>query len=372
MQDKLIFLIGPPRSGSTLLMRMVSTHSQIYSRPEPHLMTPLAHMGVYDNVDKAPYDQLQSAQSIAEFIRDLPGGEEDYLDAVRAFCDVMYGRMLKTQEKPYFLDKTPAYSLILPFLVKVFPKAKYIVLTRHPCSVWDSYAESFFDGDYAAAKDFNPILPRYVPAIARFLRENAVEHVHVRYEDIVSDPEPQLQRIYAHIGVPHEPETVNYGRQKPKVEGGLGDPLGVNKHSRPVTSSMEKWAQNAAAEPGRVEILREICGGLHPDDVRAWGYDPATLFEPLDRVDVPKAQQKALEAKKKEKWDRYRVQRRALVVLRRDIHKKALGKLLTKVRFFCDVLLRGGGESFNLYKDLQYGERGALPKARRPEPDDGE
>ena len=96
MQDKLIFLIGPPRSGSTLLMRMVSTHSQIYSRPEPHLMTPLAHMGVYDNVDKAPYDQLQSAQSIAEFIRDLPGGEADYLDAVRAFSDVMYGRMLKT------------------------------------------------------------------------------------------------------------------------------------------------------------------------------------------------------------------------------------------------------------------------------------
>ena len=39
MQDRLIFLIAPPRSGSTLLMRMLSSHSAIYSRAEPHLLT---------------------------------------------------------------------------------------------------------------------------------------------------------------------------------------------------------------------------------------------------------------------------------------------------------------------------------------------
>ncbi len=41
-------------------MRMLSSHSAIYSRPEPHLLTPLAHLGFYDTVDKAPFDHLQA------------------------------------------------------------------------------------------------------------------------------------------------------------------------------------------------------------------------------------------------------------------------------------------------------------------------
>lgn len=372
MQQKLIFLIGPPRSGSTLLMRMLASHSHIYSRPEPHLLTPLAHMGVYDNVDRAPYDQLQSASSLAELIRDLPRGEQDYLDAMRALCETLYGRLLSTQPKPMFLDKTPAYALILPFVTRVFPEAKYIVLTRNPCSVWDSYAESFFDGDYAAARDFNPILQRYVPAMATFLRERPVPFVHVRYEDIVADPEPQLRRIYEYLGVPHEPETVEYGREKPAVQGGLGDPIGVNQHSRPVTSSLEKWARNAAADPERVQVLRELVGALDPADVRTWGYDPSTLFEPLDRVDVDRARAKLIADRKKDRWDRYKLQRRLLVWLRRDIHKSRLGRVLTRVRFVCDVLLRGGGEGFTFYRDRPYGADWgvAIPRARRPEPGD--
>ena len=50
----MLFVIGPPRSGSTLLARMIGAHSLIYGRPEPHLLTPLAHLGYYAKVDKAP------------------------------------------------------------------------------------------------------------------------------------------------------------------------------------------------------------------------------------------------------------------------------------------------------------------------------
>ena len=44
MEERLIFLVGPPRSGSTLLMRILNATEQIYSRPQPHLLTPLAHL----------------------------------------------------------------------------------------------------------------------------------------------------------------------------------------------------------------------------------------------------------------------------------------------------------------------------------------
>ena len=345
MQDKLIFLIGSPRSGSTLLMRMLASHSQVLGRPEPHLLTPLAHLGYYDRVDQAPYDQLQAASATREFVQDLPGGEEDYLDALRAYCEVLYGRMLATQDKPYFLDKTPANALILPFLAKVFPRAHFVVLTRHPCSIWDSYAESFFDGDYAAARAFNPILDRYVPAIASFLRENSVSTVHVRYEDIVAEPEEQLKRIYTHIGIAHEPETVNYGARGPAVEGGLGDPIGVAQHSAPVTTSVAKWAQNAVAHSDKERMLRAMVEGLASQDLEVWGYEKSTLFDAMASVDVVEARAQAVARGKQNRFTRYKMQRRLLVRLRKNIHQNALGRLVTKVRFFCDVLLRGGGQT---------------------------
>src|SRR6185295_2838408 len=124
VSDNLLFVIGSPRSGSTLLARMIGAHSLIYSRPEPHLMTPLAHLGYYDKVDKAPYDHVLAAQSSREFVADLPGGEQDYIDACRAYADTLYLRMLGTKPgKQLFLDKTPAYALVLDFLAKIYPQA---------------------------------------------------------------------------------------------------------------------------------------------------------------------------------------------------------------------------------------------------------
>jgi hypothetical protein len=357
VQDKLIFVVGSPRSGSTLLMRMMSSHSQIYGRPEPHLLTPLAHLGFYDRVDRAPYDQLQAAQATRGFVSELPGGEEDYLDACRAYCHTLYGRMLSTQQKPYFLDKTPAYALVLPFLEKVFPKAHFVVLTRNPCSIWDSYAESFFDGDYSAALAFNPIPSRYVPAMADFLRKASVPRVHVRYEDLVVDPETQLARIYAHIGIPNEPQTVNYGAAE-SSSGGLGDPIGVAQHKRPVTSSLDKWANSVAIDGEKEGILRGLIDGLDPRDLEAWGYDKASLFAPLAEVDRDAALKKAGEKRKRDRWKRYKLQRRVLIWLRRNIHRNAFGRLVRKIRFLCDVLLRGVGQTGWTEETLRgYGER---------------
>ncbi len=356
MQDKLIFVLGPPRSGSTLLMRMLSSHSQIMSRPEPHLLTPLAHLGYWDNVDRASFDQLQAAQALREFVSDLPGGEEDYLDALRAYAELMYGRMLATQDKPYFLDKTPAYALILPFIAKLFPRAHFVLLTRNPCSVWDSFAESFYDGDYEGARDFNPILLRYVPAMADFLRRAPVPLLHVRYEDIVSDPEAQLKRIYEHIGVQHEPDTVHYGKKPAPEAKGLGDPIGVGKHDKPVTTSLEKWATHVAIDPAKEAMLRDMVDALSEEDLTTWGYDKATLFEPLTRVDVEKAEAKRAEKDRRDRWENYKFQRRALVHLRRNVHHNRLGQLIKKVRFYCDVILRGDGGAFSRYVGRPYGE----------------
>ena len=174
MTPKMVFIIGAPRSGTTMLEHMLAAHSQVQGGPEPHLITPLAHLGVWDKVDKAPYDHILAAQAQRLFVSQLPRGEADYWDACRAYCDVLYGRYLEAKgTKPFCLDKTPAYALVLPFLAKIYPDAAYIVLTRHPLAIFSSFANSFFDGDYREAHTYNPIIERYVPAMSDFLRQDA-------------------------------------------------------------------------------------------------------------------------------------------------------------------------------------------------------
>lgn len=335
VQDRLVFLISTPRAGSTLLMRILNATSAIYSRPEPHLLPPMAHLGFWETVEKAPFDQLQAQQATRQFVSDLPNGEEDYWAACRAYLDVLYGQMLKTapEGERYFLDKTPANALVLPWLQKVYPRARYIVLTRHPAAIFASYANSFFDGDYTAAVDFNPVLSRYVPAMARFLREQSCPILHVSYEDIAAQPERELERISTFLGIDFEPEAIEYKRKD--VAEGLGDPIGVQQHSRPVTSSIHKWAAELAADDKKFEVVAKQLAGVDPADLETWGYPVESLWEPMKQADP------AAWRPKEKKWDRWSAQRRALVWLRKDINNKPLGGLLRKLRFYCDVLLRG-------------------------------
>lgn len=333
IQDRLIFVIGPPRSGSTMLQRMLGSHSAVYTHPEPHIITPLAHLGYYDNVDKAPYDHINAAEAIREYVEELPGKEGDYLDACRAYTDILYGRMLGRTDKSMMLDKTPAYGLVLPFLSKLYPRARYIVLTRQPLAVLSSYAESFFEGDYDAAVGFNNILERYVPAMATFLRETDVPKFHIRYEDLVRKPEEKMAEIFAFLGLPNEEGAVDYGKHK-HVEKSYGDPK-VKHQTRPTTQSVSRWAKELASDPHKLDIARAIVERLDPDDLKTWGYDKETLF---DRV--AEASGRPPEKDKKWAWDSYRLKRKAFLSLRKNIQNNTLGNAVRRVKYYCDVLLR--------------------------------
>lgn len=331
MKDRLLFVISPPRSGSTLLQRMIGSHSEVFTHPEPHLMTPLAHLGYYENVDKAPYDHINSAEAMRLFVEGLPRQEDDYLDALRAYADTLYGRMLAPSGKRFFLDKTPAYGLVLDFMAKVYPDAKYVVLTRHPLAIFSSYANSFFDGNWESARAFNPIVERYVPAIARFVRERPAPLVHVRYEELVAEPEAQLERIFAFLGLPNEPEAVNYGA---RFEGkkGPGDPISVEKHSRPVTDSTHKWAAELLADGGKLRLAKDMIERLDEGDLETWGWPRERVFEALESAGGV--------APPKPVLNTYTLQRKVMLALKKDIHERPHGAVIKKLRYYCDVLLR--------------------------------
>ncbi len=335
MQDRLLFLIGSPRSGSTLLARMLGAHSTIHAPAEPHLMTPLARLGFYGSVEKADYDPFISQQAARELVGDLPQGESDYLDALRAYSDTLYERLLAPSGRKLLLDKTPAYALVLDFLAKLYPKAHYVVLTRHPMAVWSSYVDSFFDGDHEVAHAHNPLLERYVPAVARFLRQAPVPICHLRYEVLVAEPATELERVCEFAGVAFEAGMVDYGSQGATTAArGLGDPVTVAKESRPTTRSVAKWASQMAGDPERLQQARRILAALLDPDLEIWGYARAQIAAELDAID-PDAPRR-----RRARLDRHALERKLLVRLRRNIHRNALGRLVRRVRALCDVLLR--------------------------------
>lgn len=327
----LVFVVSPPRAGSTLLQRMMGAHPEIFTHPEPHLITPIAHLGVYGNVDQAPYDHINAAEAVRAFIEDLPRGEQDYLDALRAYADTLYGRMLSTSDASYFLDKTPANALVLPFLQRLYPDAKYMVLTRHPLAVFSSYANSFFNGDWEAAHAFNPILERYVPAMATFLRERPVPLLHVVYEELVQSPESQLERVFAFLGLENDPAAVEYGKSDPAKKG-MGDPMTVNREGRPVTNSVDKWAAELAADSKKRSLAEQMLGQIDAADLEVWQWPPDDLWAPLEAAGGSPSP--------KRKRNSYTFQRRVMLALKKDIHRRPHGKIVKRIKYYCDVLLR--------------------------------
>jgi hypothetical protein len=309
----------------------MGAHAEIFTHPEPHLITPIAHLGVYDNVDKAPYDHINAAEATKAFIQGLPAGEEDYLDALRAYTDTLYGRMLSTSESSYFLDKTPANALVLPFLQRLYPDAKYVVLTRHPLAVFSSYANSFFDGDWRGAHAFNPILERYVPAMAAFLRERPVPLLHVAYEDLVTGPAAQLERIFAFLGLENDPDAVEYGKATPSKKG-MGDPITVNREDRPVADKIDKWAAELANDADKRALAEQMIDRIDSADLDAWQWPIDALWAPIEMAGGAPAPKPARNS--------YTFQRRVMLALKKDIHSRPHGKLVKRVKYYCDVLLR--------------------------------
>ena len=127
----------------------------------------------------------------------------------------------------YFLDKTPANALVLPLLTKVYPNAKYIILTRHPAAIFASYANPSFDGDYDAAGKFTPILSLH--SCSSDLKNPTAPFVHVTYEGVASNPEAELKRISFEIHLKKMPSTIKSGC------GGWARGSLVLKADRPVT-----------------------------------------------------------------------------------------------------------------------------------------
>ncbi len=155
---------------------------------------------------------------------------------------------------------------------------------------------------------------------------------HVRYELLVAEPEHELERVFAFLGLPNEPEAVDYGERFEGSKAGPGDPIGVSKHSRPTTSSLHKWADEVAADTQKRDLADRMIAMLTDEELSTWGTPRDAVWEPLAHAGGAPPPRRSVSS--------YTLQRRVLMALRKDIHERPHGKLVERIRYYCDVLLR--------------------------------
>ena len=228
---------------------MIGAHSLIYGRPEPHLLTPLAHLGYFAKVDKAPYDAVLAAESVREFVADLPRGRAGLRRCLPRLLRHALSAHAGDQAGEAALPRQDARLRAGPRLHRShLPEGEVRRADPPPARGLQLVCRVVLQRRLPRGAGVQPH-PRALRAGDRQVpaRSSKAPIYHVVYERLVADPETMLAEIFAFLGVPNEPQAVEYGKHGRRE--GPRRSIGVKKHTRPTTESIDKWAVEIAA-PG--------------------------------------------------------------------------------------------------------------------------
>lgn len=237
----IVFILSLPRSGSTLLQRMLMKHPKIRTRSEPWLMLPLAYLTKAEEQFFAPYDYSHAQRAISEMVQDLPEGWEGYCFEVGRFAKAIYEKMCPESDV-YFVDKTPRYYLIIPFLLKVFPQAKFIFLFRNPLAVLASIIRTWGQGGLGHLYLNENDLFRGPCCLVEGLEIIGEKALRVQYEDLVRHPKIVMERISSYLDIESVGvEFLEIG--KDCLSGTMGDKVGIKAFEEISDAPVESWRE---------------------------------------------------------------------------------------------------------------------------------
>lgn len=274
-----IFVFSLPRSGSTLLQRILGANGAISTASEPWLLLPLLYApngrGMY-----AEYGHREYVRAMEDFFRNLPGGRADYREAVRHFAEHLYARASR-KSSTYFLDKTPRYHLIVREVIETFPDAKFIFLWRHPLAIAASMMETWSAGRWNVYR-FGPDLYTGLGNLLEVYRERRGTVCALRYEDLVADPEAQVGRVFAYLDLPYEVGSVGAFRDL-ALEGRMGDPTGTRSYDTVSTAPLNKWP-GVMGNPLRRSWARRYVEWIGEARLGLMGYSAVDILSEIDRA----------------------------------------------------------------------------------------
>ncbi|MCL4673429.1 MAG: sulfotransferase [Sphingomonadaceae bacterium] len=198
-----VFILGLPRAGSTLIEQILASHSQIEGTMElPDI--PAMAMREADRAG-AKWRHWPDALRNMEPGRLAELGEE-FLERTR---------VQRKTDKPFYIDKLPNNWAYAGFIAAILPKAKIIDARRHPLDC----CFSNFKQHFARGQGFSYSLDHIGRYYADYVR--AMDHydaampgrvLRVVHEELLDDPEGQVRRMLDYLGVPFEPDCLEFHR----------------------------------------------------------------------------------------------------------------------------------------------------------------
>lgn len=263
-----VFILSPPRSGSTLLRVMLAGNPALFAPPELHL---LSYATMAERREDLSNDH--SAHLLDGTVRALMQTQDWTGGQARAFiadCErdgmstrEFFGIIQTGLDDRLLVDKTPTYAFsedILRQAEDCFEDALYIHLTRHPCGMIRSYEESNLtrmmplmmkNSEFsmtALAEMIWLVSNRNILSFGQTVP--AERWFSVSYEQVVSQPEPSMRRLCQFLGVDYHPDMINpYSDSKSRMTDGVdsaskmsGD-LKFHLHSQIDPNAATRWQQ---------------------------------------------------------------------------------------------------------------------------------
>lgn len=246
-----IFILGLPRSGSTLLEQILASHSDVEATAELHFISRIAAQleGARKRGDERRYPQLLS--DLDESERVALG--QQYLDA----CAV------HRKGKKRFIDKLPNNFMHIPLIRAILPNASIIDARRAPMAAcFANFKQLFAEGQAFtySLEDMGRYYVDYCRLMDHLDKVIPGYSLTVQYEDVVNDLQTEVVRLLKHCGLPFQQQCVNFHENHRSVRSASSEQV-----RQPIfQSGLNQW-RNYEQE---LDSLKYALGNLYQETVQ--------------------------------------------------------------------------------------------------------
>jgi len=222
-----IFIVGMPRSGSTLIEQILASHSQVEGAAE------LPYLGL---LSESLGDQRATGKPYPEALADLSA------DRLRAFGKsyLYYSKTNRPQGLPRFTDKMPANFVHVGLIHLTMPNAKIIDARRHPLDTCVGNYRQLFAQGKNFAYDLNECAEYYLDYVRVMDHWDSVlpgRVLRVNYEDLVADVEFEVRRLLSYCDLSWEDACLNFHQTQRAVNTASSEQVRVPIYS----DALEFW-----------------------------------------------------------------------------------------------------------------------------------
>ena len=203
-----IFILGFPRSGTTLLEQTLSATPRICAGDELPLIHDVANIMPRMLNSPLSYPEALAELWLGDQLEGLDNLRDYYLQKVRQMGVLRPGAA-------WFTDKMPLNEMHLGLIALMFPQAPLVHMIRHPLDVMVSAMANHFTHGFFCATALEAAARHLVlisDLVQHYRSQMALRYLPVRYEDIVDDQEATVQAVFDFIGEPFDPSVLQFER----------------------------------------------------------------------------------------------------------------------------------------------------------------